>query len=137
MIAWWKRHVAWRLRPASARDTSSSRATKLQARKPERASSMETPSAPPRPRPVVAPGAGCAKCAKPREDETFKMCRRCRSMASHNATRRRRVHQRKGACSKCGGPRDGDNLVCSGCRAYARQKYAERAASRAKMAPPQ
>ena len=95
-----------------------------------------TPKAVPTPPKAASPmEGGCSKCLRPREDKSFKLCARCRTMASVNAVRRRKVLQRKGACPKCSGPRDGDNLVCSGCLAKARKRYHQRKADRAKMAP--
>ena len=90
------------------------------------------------PPPKAAPTTGdgvCVRCSKPREDKLFKHCRRCRTLASVNQARRRKVLHRKGACSKCGRARDDDKLVCTGCRARERQRYRQRKADRAKMAP--
>ena len=83
----------------------------------------------------AAPTGGCVRCSKPREDNQFKHCRRCRTLASLNQTRRRLALNRKGACPKCGGARDDDKVVCAGCRARERERYRLRKADRLKMAP--
>ncbi len=122
MGQWWTKHVAWRFMPTPAT--------------PKAVPTPATPKAVPTPPKAASPmEGGCSKCLRPREDKSFKLCARCRTMASVNAVRRRKVLQRKGACPKCSGPRDGDNLVCSGCLAKARKRYHQRKADRAKMAP--
>ena len=107
MGQWWARHVAWRLMPTPA---------------PLKAARIPTPAK------ADAPNvdAGCVRCSKPREDNNFKHCRRCRMMASLNQTRRRLALNRKGACPKCGRARDDDRAVCSGCRARERARYYKR-----------
>ena len=111
---WWTAHVAWRFKPTPA--------------PPPRAARIPTPA-------KAAPTGGCVRCSKPREDQAFKHCRRCRTLASVNQTRRRKMLARKGVCSRCSGPRDDDKLVCSGCRARERERYRQRKADRLKMRP--
>ena len=112
---WWTKNLAWRFKPTPAPP-------------PSRAARVPTPA-------KAAPTGGCVRCSKPREDNQFKHCRRCRTLASLNQTRRRLALNRKGACPKCGGARDDDKVVCAGCRARERERYRLRKADRLKMAP--
>ena len=69
MGQWWTKHVAWRFLPTPA--------TPKAARMPTHTKAAPTVD------------GGCVRCFRPREDNLFKLCARCRTMA------RKRYHQRK------------------------------------------
>ena len=96
----WRRHVAWRFSRRAPTPTAAG-----------------APDAP------VSDGVGCVRCGKPRDDRQLKHCHRCRTRASLNQTKRRKMLVRHAKCPKCGKPRDDDFTVCSGCRARERRRY--------------
>ena len=99
----WRRHVAWRFCRTSAYERKA-RATVVLREAPR-------------------DGSACVKCHRPRDDERFKHCQRCRTRASLNQGKRRKRLARKGACVKCGRDRDSDHIVCTACRARERDRY--------------
>ena len=103
----WRRHIAWRF-TGTATYERKARATVVLREAP-------------------IDGSTCLKCHRQREDGRFKLCQRCRTMASLNSKRRRTRLALKGACVKCGHARDSDHVVCSPCRSAERARYRARA----------
>ena len=85
-----------------------------------------TPTAAGAPDAPVRAVAGCVRCGAPRDDRRFKHCHRCRTRASLNQTKRRKMLVRHGKCPKCGGARGVETVVCSPCLAKGRARYHER-----------
>ena len=103
MVDLWRAHVAWRFRA-----------------QPPVGSILDMPIT------SQATGTPCTRCRKPVEDLGRKYCRTCRAVAARSAKKRARKHKREGRCSKCGGPRGTETIVCSACLAQGRATYRNR-----------